>query len=637
MTVKKHATKVFKHLNMPVSYQVLDGEGLLDARNVFDNKGVTETRYGIKKYNSTSLGGEVLSLSFFQHSNGNQYKIAKVGTTLVSVSATGAHTTIKTGLTATTKHRAVTMNDRHIIAIEGDGLFSWEGNGNIIPLGQARPSAPTIVTNPAGGTLTGSTAYQVAITFYSSSTGFESDFIESNSVTTSGGTTDKIIVSSMPTTATNTTMDKKRIYLKKASGEYLLCSFSGATEIALATASQDILANTLSTITPPEADTRQEPRSGGGKYLAIYGNRLIYTGSDDFPGEVFISEEYMPDAFSRAVDATILEISGQGPITGLGVGFFNDSTLNPYIVAFKKTTTTVYSELGGNPSLSVIDEQVGCISHDTIKVRNGSVVFMSEHGWYLVHNGLMAKDSQGIPARLGSVDDIFTRKGWTNELNIPQASRFFSAYYTSDLHYMTFIAEGASTSLFKAYVFEERINGFRIFSFKTALTCATESQDSDGRQEILLGDAAGTLFTYSGRNERHDEDETGASETIPAYLVMPYIMPGEDANSYNFRTLAVRAIASENIVNVKSYASFGQVYPSNFEYSFPNTGTGFTLDVSQLDIDTLGDEKTPVTYMADLNMTGEVLLVKFEQDILDANIGLISAQLSCNKNGNRNS
>ena len=85
---------------MPVSYKLLAEGKLFDARNVFDNKGITETRHGVHVYNSTSLGGAILSVSFFKKANGTAYRIVKVGTAMYSVSATGAHTTIKTGLSS---------------------------------------------------------------------------------------------------------------------------------------------------------------------------------------------------------------------------------------------------------------------------------------------------------------------------------------------------------------------------------------------------------------------------------------------------------------------------------------------------------------------------------------------------------
>lgn len=236
----------------------------------------------------------------------------------------------------------------------------------------------------------------------------------------------------------------------------------------------------------------------------------------------------------------------------------------------------------------------------------------------------------------GAIDDIFSRVGSTNELNLPQSSRFFSAYYPTNSQYITWICEGSSTTLTKAYVYEERISGFRIFTFKTAMLCACDAETDSGYQCITMGDDTGTLFNYSFRSSRHDEDNTGASQTIPAYAVLPYIQPGEISNSFNFRNLAVRCFASSNNITVNCYPTFSTETYSTFNYDVTGFSTGFILDTSALDVDVLADETTIVTAMADVNLTGEVLLVKFSQDILDANIGIIAAEIQINKNGNRN-
>lgn len=632
MTLRKQAIKSLKHLNIPVSYKVLDQDHLSDARNVYDNKGVTETRFGIKRFNSTSLGGKPLSLSFFKTSAGDVYRLAKVGTTLYSVSETGAHTAIKTGLSETTKHRAVTLNDRHIIGIESDGLFSF--NGTIFTqLGQNPPTTGSIAL-ATGGSLTNGDSYYVAITFYSTATGFETNKYVLGSVTATASDK-KINLSGLPTTADNATIDKIRIYLKRGTGEYVFAST--AAEIDLGTTTFTISENSDSTLGPPTKNA--PPLSGGGKYLALFGKKLAYAGNATYKSEVYISEEYLPDAFDGNVDSQIvLQIPGQGPITALATGLFNDQLLTPFLVAFKRRSISIYSELNGIPELAELDAHVGCISHETIRVRNGIVYFMSENGWYAIINGTLQKDNLGLPVSLGkgAIDDVFSRVGWAYELNIPQAESFFSAYYSTNAQYMTFVCEGANTAISKAYVYEEKIGGFRVFDFKTILTCACEGEDSSGYPAIFIGDTTGTLFTYSARNDKHDEDKDGATQTIPAYILLPYVIPGDDSCTYNFRDLTVRALSSNNSITIRAFPSFSLLSYDSFQFAFPNSSLGFTLDVSQLDVDVLGDERIPVTAKADINRTGETILIGFYQDIADANISLISAQLSLNKNGNNN-
>ena len=638
MTVRKRALKTFRNLNEPVSYRILDSKGLSDARNVYDNKGVTETRFGLKRYNSTTLGGPILSVSYFKKSDGTSFKICKVGNSLYSVSSSGSLTVIKSGLSATTKHRAVTLTDRHIIAIESDGLFSWDGVLSLItPLGQLPPTGATAAL-ASGGSLLTTSNYTVGITFYASVTGFETNIDQIVVLTPTAGQ-QKITISSIPTIATNKTIDKVRVYLKKDAGAFQLYAETTAIEgqISLGTATFTIQQDTISQLTPPV--NNNPPISGGAKYLALYGKKIVYSGNATYPNDVFFSEEYLPDAFNRNIATQlVLQCPGQGPITGIGVGLYNNLSLDPFLMMFKKNSTHMYSDMQGFAKQMVLDERIGCVSHDTIKTRNGAVVFMSDNGWRAAMNGTMFVDTSGVAATLGqgTIDSIFSRVGWQNELNLPQAERFFSAYYTINDHYITFVCEGSSTRVKKAYAFEEKIGGFRPFEFKYEVTCACEGEDDDGYQTIFIGDATGTLFTYSSRNRKSDEDNAGNLLSIPAYALLPYVIPGEDANSFNFRTLAVRALTNQSPITVKTFPSFSTQIYNSFLYDFSNTSGTFILDASQLDVGVLGDDLTVVTAMVDLNQTGETLLVGFFQDVIDANIGLLSAQLTCNKNGNNN-
>lgn len=630
MSLKRRNLAIHKKLSLPVSYKLLDENGLYDARNIFDNKGVTETRNGIKRYNSTSLSGSTLSVSYFKTAAGTRYKIVKVGTVLYSVAASGAPTAIKTGLSAGTKHRGVTLNDRHVVAIESDGLFSWNGT-TFTQLGQAVPATLT-ATNTAGGSLTDASQYQAAITYYASSIGFESNKQTSAIVTIAAATGLRLSLSVIPGTAANALIDKVRIYLKDvtAGGSFLYVD-----EISLGTTTYNIDTESISTQTPP--DTNATPLSGGGKFLTPFGKRIAYTGNGTYKNDVFISEEYLPDAYNDTSTSKTLTVNGQGDNTAIACGLYDNSHLRPFLAMFKKTSIDVYSELDGNGVQYTLDEHVGCVSHDTIKVRNGIIYFMSENGWYMIHNGaLVKKDGQPLSLGGGAIDDIFSRDGWAYQLNSAQYANCFSAYYPTLGHYLTFVAEGSGSSFTKAYNFEERIGGFRVYEFKTAITCACEGEDDNGNQCVFLGDGTGFLYTLSVKNSRHDENYAASSQSIPAFAYLPFVMPGDDSSSYNFRGLVVKALDSDSDVTVKAFPAYTLQSNDSFAFDFSNDSPGFVLDMSQLDIGVLGDERVPTTYMADINRTGETMIIGFFQDIIDSNIGLISSQLSYNKNGNRN-
>ncbi len=632
MTVRKRALKTFRNLNLPVSYHILDEKHLSDARNIFENKGVTDTRFGLARYNSISLGGPILSVSYFRKSDGTSYKLAKVGTNLYSVSSSGASTVIKSGLSASTKHKAVTLTDRHIVTIESDGLFSFDGT-IFTQLGQLPPSGASISEGASGGSLVDGNSYNVGLTFSSSATGFETNIGLIGNKTIEAPAL-QINVTSIPTIAANGTIDKVNIYLQNTTTG---SAYRLVTQLDLGVTSYTITGPTLSTISPPIKNA--PPISGGGTYIKLFGKRVVYSGNSTFKSDVFFSEEYLPDAFdSNLLTQTVLQTPGQGPVTGLGIGLYSDTHLDPFLLMFKKNSTHVYSELNNSPSQTTVDERIGCISGDTVRTRNGGVAFMSDNGWRYVVNGRIETDAQGTAITLGNgaIDSVFSRVGWQNELNLPQAASFFSTYYTIHDHYLTFICEGSSTSITKAYVYEEKIGGFRVFEFKYALVSGCEGEDDNSYQTIYLGDSTGTLFTYSYRNSKHDEDNAGNSLTIPAYALLPYVIPGEDSCTYNFRTLAVRALVNSNPITIKTYPSFSTQIYNSFLYDFSNTTSGFTLDVSRLDVDSFGDEQLVVTAMADLNQAGETILIGFFQDVLDSSIGLLSAQLTSNKNSNRN-
>ena len=207
MPLSQRAQKNWQTFSVPVSFRVSEGrKRLKDASNVFSNQGRLETRNGMSRYNTIGLGGKIISSSFFKKTDGTKILIAKVGDTLYRVSQTGSHTSIKTGLSVETKHRGITLNNRHVISIEEDGLFSYDG-AVFSQLGQSIPTAPTLSATAGGLT---DSEYEVAITFYASGIGFETNrSSDSNNITT---TSQGLSLTAIPTTADNGFIDKVRVY-----------------------------------------------------------------------------------------------------------------------------------------------------------------------------------------------------------------------------------------------------------------------------------------------------------------------------------------------------------------------------------------------------------------------------------------
>jgi len=651
MPLSKRRSLKWKFWKMPVSYNILAQDRMADARNVCTIQKILQTRPGTERYNDTSISNkEILSLSYFLDHDENQHIIAKAGRDFLSVPTSGASSILyggftldedildedlitdnSTQLSLSTRHRAVTWNGRHFMAVEGDGLYQFDGT-TLTQLGQAPPSAPTATKNEGGGSLANS-VYQVAITFYDSSHGFETNIgAASSNVTTDGGN-DAISVTGIPTAPNNDNIDKIRIYLKDvtAAGLWIF-----VTEENLGTASYEIVTDPLSTSNPPTKNAA--PLTGGAKYLAMFGDKLIYSGNTSFPSDVFFSEAYIPDAFDDvSTTRKVLTASGNGPITGLAVGFYNNDNLSPYICIFKKDSIEVYSELGGSGVQSLVSPNIGAASQDTVKVINGDVYFMSGKGWHIISNGkLIKKDRRAFHLGDGDIDNIFNDKDFTYLINKGQTDSFFSVYYPVLDQYITFVKETGSTQTFKSYNYEFNIDGFRPYSFPLNIITAIEAEDVNGEALVLLATEGGFIMKHSINQERSDALADNTTQAIQAFGNF-YWVAGDDLDaSYNFGIFNVRALKNDSPLQFNYFLDYLYEDPTVASFTFANDATGFILDVSKLDEGILSDGRNVQRYTGDILKTAESLLITFFHEVENSNINLIEAQVDFSKNGNPN-
>jgi hypothetical protein len=731
MPLQQKAVQKLRSFDLPVSYKVNESRPRLrDALNVFSNQGRLETRFGRSLL--ASLGTSILSMSYFKTAAGVKYIIAKVGTEIKAYNInTNSTSTIKTGLSSTTKHRGFTWikgsTSRHIISVESDGLFQFNGT-TFTQLGQNAPSAPTVAAHSTTGSLPFGT-YNVYLTYYSSTTGFESNksaassdviisaqkiiqdltyaakldgalgnlitvtytaggvlgsetitvtnnainvtiasgattanqiktLIDKNSsaaalvsVTVSGtGTTaqtavaataltggqQSINVTNLPATADNATIDKVRLYYKNASS---VDDPVYVTEFALGTTSYMISAESESSTTAPIANAA--PLSGGGKYLTDFNRKLVYAGNGTYKNDVFFSEEDLPDAFNdgTADDRLVLSPLYDGEITGLATGLYSNSVLDPYLVVFKKRSTHIYSEISGEGKFVPISDKIGCVSHESIVVKNGNIYFLSDQGPRAIENGLIVRNEMGNPAILGDgdIDDIFRQPGYVYEVNRSQMQNAFSVYYSTLDQYMTWVSEGSSTSFDKTYVYEYQLGGFKPYKFYSPSVAACVGEDSSGDEVVFMADSNGAVYTHSTKESRSDDDYLGAAQTIDAFAMLTW-MDGDDMDaSYNFRELILRRVASEEDLTVKTWINYNLGNLEQYSYDFAgNDEGGPVFDVSEWDEAVYSDERTIITRRADINRCGENILIGFYQNELNANLNLVAAQLEFNRNGNRN-
>lgn len=615
---------------MPVSYKINVKDRFIDASNVVTIQDILETRNGISRFNAVAFSAAPQSVSYFMDNTGNSYIITKDGENLYKTNATGSHDLLKSGLNASTKHRAVTFNNRHIISIEGDGLYSYDGT-IFSQLGQAAPAAASVAASGSGNTLPASD-YQVAYTFYSSQLGFESNR-GSASATVTVASAEQIDISGIAATADNAFIDTVRIYLKNVTTD---TDWLFVKEFSLGQTTATITEEITSALTAPT--TNAPPLSGGGKFLAAYGQELAYAGNLNFPSDVFFSEAFLPDAYDDTATASTINIAGNGPITGLGVGYFSGDNQNPYLVAFKRGHIELYTEASGTPQQVIISTELGCISGSTIRVINGDVFFMSLNGWHVIKDGKMAKtgDNNNSIDR-GDIEDIFKQSGQSFEINKTNSEEFFSVYYPTLQQYMTFVSEGISEFITKSYNFEFEIGGFRPYDFEVYFTGGCLGQDATGEDIVYLCGEGGYIYQHSIKETvGTDINAAGNDIAIDAFANL-FWQNGEDMDaSYNFGPMILRGITQENPVTVKHYLNYSRQGVENQSYDFSEPDGGFILDVSILDEGVLTDGRTIVRYVGEILRSAESLLLGFHKSQQGESMSLIEGQLDVQKNGNPN-
>lgn len=634
MALKRRASKKIPDFDIPVSYLINENRmRFRDALNVFSNQGKLETRFGRSRLNSSPLfddadGTAIQSLSFFKSAAGVRYILAKVGKYLYAIDSSGASELIYYFCPEDKKHRGITLgrgeSSRHIVTFGGSQMFQFDGTSFSF-LGQVPPTTPPTLAAIAGSLTNAS--YKVCLTFYATTTGFETNAGQfSNVITTSG---QALRVTAIPTGTSNHTIDKVRIYLQNTA------SIDGplfAGEVNLGVTTYDITANPSSTQVPPIG---QDMPFFGAKFALDFNSKLLAFGSDQFPNDVFFSEPYTPDAFNNgsAPGRQVLYIPGDGKITAGAIGLYNNSVLDPYLVICKDRSTHIYSEIGGEPKFITLSNEIGCISHDTMKVKNGTVYFLSDQGWRVVNNGSFVLDEKGNPLTLGNgdVDDIFRSPGFTFEINRARLGDTFSVYYSALDQYITWVAEGARNDFSKAYVYEFRSGGFKPYEFASSATCACVGEDGDGAETVFMADADGIIYKHSAKETRVDEDKNGDAVIIPAFAQFAWFIDEDMDATFNYRNFLIRRLVGGGDVQLKVCVNYTMDNERTFTIKGPSSG--FILDQSQIDIDEFGqNDRSVISSVLDLNTTCESIMLGFYQNEIGKNIGLVSAQLDYSQN-----
>jgi hypothetical protein len=645
MPLKNGVKKLQRRFTKGVSYKDIDdkGEYLFDSLNMLLIQNKYTVRNGRSKFSTERTSANPQSLSFYKKTDGTRRVLQKCGTELKIDNGVGVFSNLLTGLSSSTKHDAVTMNNRHIIALGSDGLYGYDGT-NMVTLGITAPSAPTTAI-AAGGAMSAQ-KWEVAITYYASSLGAESNQgAASNQSTTAAGNL-TIAVTAIPV-STHTLVDFKNVYIRNVTDAGL---FYYVGQIANATTSLNITADPVSIQTPP--DTNSVPLAGGAKYVAIFNSRLVYAGNSTYPNDVFFSEVDAPDAYDFTATTSTLTIQGDGDITGIATGFYTNSVLNQYLVIFKKRSTHVYYEDSAGSKVTIIDDSSGCVSHKTIQVKDGSIIYLSENGWRIITNGEYKKSLSD-----GAIDDIFKFSNYTYSVNKQNLDNAFGIFYSELSSYMCWVSEGASTSNQRVYNYHTDYDTFMPLNMRAS--CAVSGEDSSGYETVFIGDEDGYIYKYDIRQpytdagtvdaftldvSKLDEDklEESTLNDIESNLWFSWYPQSDMETSYNFRDFLTDSVMDPNdadqTIDITAYVNYQRQTASQYNYDIVNTpeGSGFQLDVSRLDEVALADDRSRIRAKADLNIAGYNILIGLSKTVSGQKWTLERCQLNYTQNGNLN-
>ena len=649
MTLRKGAVLNIPQFDFGLSYRLDEkAPSFRVAKNIMINQARIEKRYGFKPLGDSPPAFPGFDgLSFFKNSKGDKVYLSKSGPNFIGLATDGLSVvSYPFTITKAGKFRSVTGIDRLIIA-DPNGLFQFNGT-SINPMGARQPNTPTLAAI-AGTSSLDAGDYYVQLTLYSSQTGYESNPSSATSpLAVSSG--QFIQVSNIDITSTdsfgntNSTIDKVRIYLKRSTQVNYL--FVG--EIPLGTTTFNISANATSSQVPPVGNDL--PPSGGVKYLANFNKKLVIAGIEQYPNEVWFSNQDDFESFDSGGQR--LAIPGDGPVTAIAVGLYNNTVLDPYLVIFKKNKTFIYSEIGDIQKLVEINTNIGCASHDTIVVRNGDVYFLSSYGWYAISNGkIVEKDNQ--PYQLGGylIGDIFESKDFDLKINRNQMENFYSVYFHTQDLYITYVCDNGSNLFNKAYVYHFGKDFFTTWEFPIDFQCSVIGEGIDSQEVILAANKIITssvnpqpnvIYQFNKDNDYQDsyyiEDDFAAPHDFP--IAANAVINWRDTKDYdassNYRELLIKAPRGQEDINVSAWVNYTYSFEKTDSMSFPDPDANFTLDQSQLDVGILGEGREIVTSRADLNLCGESILIGFSQNTIGANMIICSAQLNISRNGNRN-
>lgn len=400
------------------------------------------------------------------------------------------------GWTPTYSYPDFEAASNRLYIVDGTSAKKWTGsllqNFGIVKPTDTDWGTPVDVTSLGG--MTFNSTYEIALTYYNSSTGTESSRSSSKSLTTSNDGNNTHHITLTLNSPTDSQVDKIRVYIRKTSLSFL---FTMVAEVAYNIGSYDINVtdeqiNNQIIVAP--GTTQNDPPPSGVRYLALHEGRMFASDGAD----TFYSELNKPENFSGAA---ISGISRDGQAT---TGLL---AVNGQLLIFKRDS--VWVVYGSDPqtwSVRLLVADIGCVSHRSISQAESVVFWWAEQGpvaW-----------ASDIPDTIGQ--KLIAPTIHQSVINSTAYELICSAADLVDQKVHFAYPSSASTRADKLLTFNFRVGKFEGISDPIDVASLATVSDSSGRPWVFIGNHNGQLLKYGRGTNDGLPDSSPSSGTFTA-------------------------------------------------------------------------------------------------------------------------
>jgi hypothetical protein len=364
--------------------------------------------------------------------------------------------------------------NNRLFVVDGSTAKKWTGSA-LQSFGIVRPADINWTTPtdfPTTGRMPPNSEYEIAITYYNSTSGHESSRSDGKLVTTADDGNSTHFINISLGAPPDTQVDKIRIYIRKTG---LSTTFTQVAEIdsTPSTYNIDVTDEEINNqiIAAPGMHSNDPPPSGG-RYLALHEGRLFVSDGND----IYYSQINKPEAFTG--DA-ISGISRDGQkVTGL-------FAVGGQLLIFKQDS--VWAVYGSDPQtwqVRLLIQDIGCVSHRSIVSAEGILFWWSEQGpvaW-----------SSDLPDQVGQ--KFIAPTIHPSEINSTSYNLICAAVDLTEQKVHFAYPSSSSTRADLILTFNYRVGRFEGVSDPMDVASLTTASDSSDRPWVFLGNYNGQIF-----------------------------------------------------------------------------------------------------------------------------------------------